>query len=571
MAVGQRFPVAARAAVQRAAEALPMPDPDREAVGDIAEIVLSLQNVIHGETYPVALHGRFRLLNRDFDFGSIEHINWRGDFQEGANPLRRMVLAYMGYAVPLLATGTPGGIDAVARILRTLEEQNPFSVPGVRRDVWNAYTASHRLINLLAGLALYHRANGPSAPDAEAEILTHVRLCAAHISRNLERDIQFNHLMKNLVALTVYSAACETVPSSLAFLDRFVPRSIAQNILPDGGHVERSPMYHALSLLDVRMLSASRTFAASWQPALDQTLDRMETALATMSLDDGEIALMNDSWVGEAPPAATLADISREGVSRLPQTGYVRLSGAGDSAVFDCGPIGPDANPGHAHADFLSLETTIGRKRFLVDTGVPTYTAGVARDRSRSAAAHNGPHLVGVEPIEFWKSFRVGRRGRGRELASEPFDGIAPLWTAGLQNGYAPAVDVRRFVGLWPGRGLLIADLWRGHDCCAATTGFLIDGDWARGTGGAFSQGGLRVVVSALAGTLSASAADICWRRFEVEDTAHRLDVVPHVSGNGARAAVFFSWGDGDAPGEEMLKDLFERLAAARTAADTGS
>lgn len=570
MAVGQRFPAAAQARMQRAAEALPLPDPDRDAVARIADIALALQTTVHGETWTAARQGQFRLLNRDFDFGSIDAIDWRGDFQEGGNPLRRMVLAYMGYAVPMMATGERDQIDAVARILRTLETQNPLSVPGVRRDIWNAYTASHRLINLLAGLALYRRANGPAAPEAEAALLGHVRLCAAFVGGNLERDIQFNHLLKNLVALSVYGSACETVPPAFAFLERFVPRSLAQNILSDGGHAERSPMYHALSLLDVRMLEASGLFAGSWQSLVRETLSGMEAALATMSLADGEIALMNDSWVGEAPPAATLVKVGQIGVSRLPLTGYVRLSGDDDSVVFDCGPCGPNENPGHAHADFLSLETTIGGRRFLVDTGVPTYTAGTARDSSRSAAAHNGPRLAGAEPIEFWKSFRVGRRGDAHELVPEPFDAIAPLWTAGVQSGYAP-VDVRRFVGLWPGCGLLIADLWRGEDCSAAATGFVIDGDWGPGAEGRFSQSEASVSVSVLAGVLSGPTPAACWRRFDVERPAHRLDIRPEIEDGEARAAVFFSWGKGDAPAPQALDDLFGRLAAARTAAASGS
>ena len=86
-----------------------------------------------------------------------------------------MNLAYMGYAVPLLARGRAADLTAIRRLLKSLDVQNAWSEPGVFRDVWNAYTASHRLINLLSGLALYRRAGGPADDAAQTEILQHVR------------------------------------------------------------------------------------------------------------------------------------------------------------------------------------------------------------------------------------------------------------------------------------------------------------------------------------------------------------------------------------------------------------
>jgi hypothetical protein len=567
--VMRHHPMFSRRRVERAAQRLPLPDPASGVALEIAEIVLQLQTAVHGDSFEGAPKGRFTLLNREYDFGGIDAVSWRGEFHEGNNPLRRMNLAYMGYAVPLLARGRPEDLDAMSRLLESLDAQNAWSAPGVFRDVWNAYTASHRLINLLSGLALYRHAGGPVNKSAEAAILEHMRFCAAFVCANLERDLQFNHLMKNYVALSAYAGACAGSDPAFNLLQNAVPKSIGQNVLADGGQAERCPMYHVLSMLDVRILAVSKLFPETWQPNLDDTVARMTAALPAMVLADGEISLMNDSWIGEAPRADSVVDLSQiSPVERIAETGYVRLGQGGDSVVFDCGPCGPDENPGHAHADFLTIEATAAGKRFLVDTGVPTYTAGEDRNASRSAAAHNGPRLVGAEPIEFWKSFRVGRRGRGWELENGLFDGIAPLGVAGRQNGYAP-VDVRRYVGLWPGRGMLVADLWRGGNCAAAATRFLVDAGWKRDSAGDFVQAGVRIRVTAHAGLLSGPEPDVCWRRFGVEQAAHRLDLVPDISGGAARAAVSFCWDGGDPPdfgGGQMLKSLFERLGTARIA-----
>jgi len=526
--------------LKAAAARLALPDPASPPLRAAAEPVLKLQRAVHGERLDGIADGRFTLLNREIDFGAPERIDWRGALEEGNNPLRRMVLAYMGYAVPLLAAGGADGLAVTRAILRSLVAGNPFSAPGVFRDVWNAYTASHRLINLLAGLAL-RRAAGGADGEAEDEILDHVRLCAAFVRANLERDLQYNHLLKNYVALSVYGCATPTLPRGFAFLREAVPRALAQNVLADGGHAERSPMYHALGRVDVAILRATGLHDGD---ALDGLAARMDRALSVMSHPDGDIALFNDSWLGEAPPGAAVVPGD---TARLPDTGYVRIGRGGDAAILDCGACGPDDNPGHAHADFLAVEASVDGRRLLVDPGVPTYTAGALRDLSRSAAAHNGPHVAGAEPIEFWKSFRVGRRGTAREIADPALAGVAPLWCAGWQDGYAPlGVEVRRYVGLWPERALLICDLWRGADGRQAASRFLVPGDWAaRGDG--FAQDGIAVRPSAPLGVLSDVAPDRWWPRFGLETPAHGFTVTPEPRGGDRAAALLLCWGEAPA------------------------
>ncbi len=560
--VMQRFPAQARRYIDRVAEALPLPDPGAPRLAAVARPVLTLQTAVHGGHLDGIAAGRFELLNQSFDFGGVDRIPWRGEFHEGNNPLRRMTLAYMGYAVPLLARGRAADMHTVHRILRGLETANPWSAPGVFRDVWNPYTASHRLINLLAGLSLYRTKGAPSDPAAEATILAHVRFCAAFVRAGLERDLQYNHLLKDYVALAAYASALPALPASFAFLQKAIPRALAQNVLPDGGHAERCPMYHVLSMLDVDVLRASGVLQGDEAGRLADIRDRMEGALRVMSHPDGEIALFNDSWLGEAPAACEVADLAPvPETARVPETGYVRIGRGGDAVIFDCGPCGPDDNPGHAHADFLSIEASIGGARFIVDPGVPTYTAGEARDASRSAAAHNGPHLAGAEPIEFWKSFRVGRRGRAVEIADGALDGAAPLWCAGRQDGYAHlGTDVRRFVGLWPGAAMLVCDIWAGSDSRPAASGFLVPADWQR-DGFSFTRGATVVRLSALAGEMAEPRSASCWPRFGVARPAHRIDVRPESRGDLRFAALWIAWSDDACPPDNAsLTALLDKL-----------
>lgn len=531
----------------------------------MARPVLDLQSAVHGDYLDGIAQGRFTLLNQPFDFGDVAAIDWRGEFHEGNNPLRRMTLAYMGYAVPLLARGKAEDLAVVQTVLEGLETQNPWSAAGVFRDVWNPYTASHRLINLLSGLALFRASGSTPGETSEAFILDHVRFCAAFIRANLERDLQYNHLLKDLVALAAYGAGLADLPAPHSFLSDAVSRSLRQNVLDDGGHAERCPMYHVLSMLDLDMLNASGVFRGTVADDLAEFRQRMDAALRVMSHPDGDIALFNDSWLAEAPRAGDVADL---GVTadkmRLPETGYVRIGRRGDAAIFDCGPCGPDDNPGHAHADFLSFEASVGGRRLIVDSGVSTYTAGEARDYCRSAQAHNGPSLRGAEPIEFWKSFRVGRRGRAVELTSSILSGVAPLWCAGKQDGYAHAgVEVRRFIGLWPDQALLICDAWIGSSKHRAGTSLLIPDSWSPEDNAltTFVQGPVRVALSVLAGRMDGILSDRVWPRFGVEQKAYRVAVTPESYGDYRAAAMWFSWSsDAKAPDAATLASLLGRL-----------
>jgi hypothetical protein len=370
-------------------------------------------------------------------------------------------------------------------MVASLEEANPFSARGVFRDVWNPYAASHRLINLLAWMALNKR------PDPR--LIYHARLCAAVVLSDLERDLGYNHLLKNIVALATFG---------LQVRPKLVSRTVAECVMPDGAHAERSPMYHVLGLIDLRILREMGYDVAD-------ALARMEAALPAMTHPDGDISLFNDSWIGGAPRAADVVPPTHT-TQELEYGGYIKLAQGGDAVIFDCGKAGPDQNPAHAHSDFLSLELSVAGERVIVDPGVSTYTAGSERQESRSAGAHNGPFAG--EPMELWGSFRVGRRAAARPFDDASFEGLAPLSCA----GYLPETRVARWVGLWPGQGLLVCDV-------GERSRFLLAQD---------------IPAEALHGTL-ARAAGRHWARYGIVENATALTI----TADAGRIAMWFGWG----------------------------
>lgn len=84
---------------------------------------------------------------------------------------------------------------------------------------------------------------------------------------------------------------------------------MVEQILPDGGHFERSPMYHATlleDLLDLVQLGA-RWLGLVAEPELADwraTARRMLRWLHVMTHPDGGIAFFNDAALGIAPDLA---------------------------------------------------------------------------------------------------------------------------------------------------------------------------------------------------------------------------------------------------------------------------
>jgi len=243
--------------------------------------------------------------------------------------------------------------------------------------------------------------------------------------------------MKNIKALMFAGALLGARESSRWWAkgEKLLQRELAEQILADGGHFERSPMYHAEALedlLDIRTLASACGCVMKSAPQLSACIAQMAAFLRCMLHPDGEIPLFNDSALGIARPAGqllTLAgdsvevpSIARDKVSVLDDTGYavIRAPSSGGCLIFDCGPLGPDYQPGHGHSDVLSYELSLHGQRVVVDTGVSTYEPCAERRYERSTAAHNTVRIDGEDQAETWASFRVGRRPRvGRIDAGE--------------------------------------------------------------------------------------------------------------------------------------------------------
>jgi uncharacterized heparinase superfamily protein len=295
---------------------------------------------------------------------------------------------------------------------------------------WEPFPLSLRIVNWLKFLIRNaERAEDLGEGKTVQTLLTSLRLQTLALEARLETHLLANHLIKNIKALLFAGALLDAPESSRWWSkgEELLGRELGEQVLPDGGHFERSPMYHAEvleDLLDLQALAEACGRGGNCAQPLSQRVTGMANFLHSIMHPDGDIPLLNDAALGIARPARDLlrrvglsvevSSSSRAEVTILPETGYgvVRDPGSESCLIFDCGPLGPDYQPGHGHCDVLSYELSLRGRRLVVDTGVSTYEPCTARHYERSTTAHNTLRIDGEEQAEIWASFRVGRRPR---------------------------------------------------------------------------------------------------------------------------------------------------------------
>ena len=317
------------------------------------------------------------------------------------------------------------------------------------RIAWDPYLLSLRVVNWLKFVARNGRAADAIGRGADIRrMIDSVGVQVSWLRSHVEEDLGGNHPVKNAKALLFAGALLDGAESGRWWKQgsELLARELDEQVLADGGHFERSAMYHCQvleDLLDVQALSAVAPRELACRSELRAAIVRMASFLEAILHPDGEIPLLNDSAFGTAThggellkraralqPGWKLASVSRSSraaerkcsvtAAVLADSGYAVLRDYRTSsfAILDAGPLGPDYQPGHGHCDLLSCELSLDGQRIVTDTGVSTYERGEQRLYERSTAAHNTVRIDGEEQAEVWASFRVGRRPRADRMDS---------------------------------------------------------------------------------------------------------------------------------------------------------
>ena len=410
--------------------------------------------------------------------------------------LWRYHLHYFDYIGDLLVRFALGHAEEAYQAFKSLAD---FWIQGNHRlvgDGWHPYTISLRIVNWVHALSVFqsHLSKDKQFYErlvgsiyGQGRILTH----------DLEFDVRGNHLLKNLKAL-IWLGVVFKGPEPDHWLRkalRLLELELGEQVLPDGGHFERTPGYHLIVFKDCLEIALWLGRNQQLVPHfLEAALRRMLDYIAGLLPPNGKVPLLKDTiWdTGPRPEdlltagalylnIATYKFSDRFGIYPLllfgksgwstfkewasspapqdsvafPDSGYyvIRNPGSGDYLLFDAGKPCPDYIPAHAHADMLSYELNVDGQIVVVDSGVYEYTAGPWRDFFRSTRAHNTVEVAGMDQSEVWGSFRVARRARPGGVIWESKKDYALV--QGEHNGYArlPTSVIHRRTILWEKKG----------------------------------------------------------------------------------------------------------------------
>src|ERR1700710_1241445 len=211
------------------------------------------------------------------------------------DPAREKLWLYnLHYFDDLNAMGAPDRESWHRNLLERWIGENP---PGLGNG-WEPYPVSLRIVNWIKW-ALQGRALEPA-------FLESLALQARWLAARTEWHLLGNHLLANAKALVfggLFFEGAEAERWLTLGLDIF-RRQLPEQILADGGHFERSPMYHAIILEDLLdLLNLGRAMGRAdidGALALADRIARMRGWLEAMTLGDGQIAFFNDAAFGIA-------------------------------------------------------------------------------------------------------------------------------------------------------------------------------------------------------------------------------------------------------------------------------
>ncbi len=228
----------------------------------------------------------------------------------------------------------------------------------------------------------------------------------------------------------------------LALLDLELPLQI----LPDGGHISRSPEVTAIALRQLLILDtllAERGLEGSRE--LSRAIDRLAPMVAFFSRSGGALAPFNGGGEMKAVDISNLlraAPGDAKAFGYGPHSGYQRLEAHGTVALLDTGEAPPHPFDTSAHLAPLALDLSTPEGPIITACGFnPEQPAEWARS-VRSAAAHSTLVLDNHSPGRLLKSdWRRGVIGDAVEHVAGPVkvtrkEQDGGIWIESHHEGY---------------------------------------------------------------------------------------------------------------------------------------
>jgi uncharacterized heparinase superfamily protein len=377
--------------------------------------------VAHGRMVRVAVSGKWQTTTNSFTFLNESYAC--KSYSDWNAPSRDKLWLYNLHYFDDLRRGDHAQyvLDHNQLMHRWIRE-NPIG----HGNGWEPYPSSLRIVNWVRW-ALDHPA------EFDQELASSLVIQSQFLSQQIEYHLLGNHLLANAKAMWFAGHFFNGNQANgwLRLACKILSTQIPEQILEDGAHFERSPMYHHLiveDLLDmiaITQVLTPPTYEKQQRDAvLCMLLNRAPSMLSwakQFSRPSGTPAYFNDSVDGIVTSLSSLEcyarklDIVASATSNSASTysqpsGFARIAENEWLCLIDAGSVQPSYIPGHAHAETLALELFYGGAPVFVNTGISTYNECERRQHERSTRAHNTFCVNGRNSSDVWRSFRVGQR-----------------------------------------------------------------------------------------------------------------------------------------------------------------
>lgn len=244
----------------------------------------------------------------------------------------------------------------------------------------------------------------------------------------------------------IYGGLC--LPGHEALRDRalrLLDRHLPQQILPDGGHVERCPETHLAvlrHLVDIRALLRVARLPVS--ETLQGAIDHLTLALRFFRHGDGGLALFNGSNEGDPgliDMVINHADVRGRLLKSAAHTGFERLLAGRTLVLMDTGVPPPPGLDMRAHAGTLGFELSVGKERMIVNCGMHPSFERAWRGALAATAAHSTLTLAETNSAEVRDAGGLGRRPQ--QVLCERVDTDGAVLVEASHDGYVSHFGLR--------------------------------------------------------------------------------------------------------------------------------
>ncbi|MFN7056451.1 heparinase II/III family protein [Hyphomonas sp.] len=332
----------------------------------------------------------------------------------------------------LMAQGEDGAALARAHVDDWVQRFGRFNGFAWRIDP----TAARMWHWLRCGAALF--AEGEETARA-ARIETLARQ-AAYLSDVIETAHDPASRWQGAVSLTAW-ALCTRKGRPEAELARLEAEVTAQ-ILPDGGHITRSPSRLLASIIHLQTIAGALLRAGHPLPDwLTHWIPRMGAMLAFFRSGDGGLDPFHDS--DESRPEVVEAAVARLPAPPrrflfAPKSGFQKIERGGLRFIMDCGDAPPRPFAEQARAGALGFELSDGPARLVTSCGFSPEVNIDWQAAVRRTSAHSTLTLAGRDSVTFALNEETRLRAAiGPEgIAAKRLEEASEIWLDAQHSGY---------------------------------------------------------------------------------------------------------------------------------------